>query len=428
VKSSAIPVAPVIPKPIVGFRIRGETKTRDRIAPYLAHMEIGEVISAKNIPEIEQAFVSSELFEKVTITLEDTPGGYLVIATVVDKHSWIVAPTVFALPGRKSFGLGFAENNLFGLNQKLLLYAQYGDRDSLLFGTYLVPQARGTPLTLRADVYTFQRVAQEYANPPGDPTDATVARESTTTYLGGGFLIGWRFAWWCNFDLRMRGAKVSFADAFDPAAPDTALPLPEKAGWDVSTQARITLDGRHYRFGVSWGGYFQLIGDTTIPGLDDYDYQLVLARAYYAWRLFQEHQFEMRATGGLGRRLPFHEELTLGSVTDLRGYATDRFRGDTRGLFRVEYSVPITKWRFFAFRALGFWDTGYMALRNPREEADRVYLPNQREGSSYWRNDVGAGIRVYVKAIVLPLLGLDIGYGIEARSPEVYFQLGLTDF
>jgi outer membrane protein insertion porin family len=371
--------------------------------------------------------VSSELFEKVTVTLEEAPGGYLVVATVVDKHSWIVAPTVFSLPGRKSFGLGFAENNLFGLNQKLLLYGQYGDRESLFFGTYLVPQARGTPLTLRGDIYMFQRVSQEYANPPSDPTDDTVARESTTTYIGGGFLIGWRFAWWCNFDLRMRGAKIRFSDAFDPAAPDVPLPLPEKDGYDVSTQARLTLDGRHYRFGVSWGGYFQLIGDTTVPGLDDYDYQVVLVRAYYAWRLFQEHQFEMRATGGLGRHLPLHEELTLGSVVDLRGYPTDRFRGDTRGLFRAEYSVPITKWRFFAFRAIGFWDTGYMALRNPRE-SDRVYLPNQRPGVSYWRNDVGAGIRIYVKAIVLPLLGLDVAYGIEARSPEVYFQLGLTDF
>lgn len=178
---------------------------------------------------------------------------------------------------------------------------------------------------------------------------------------------------------------------------------------------------------MSWGGYLQLIGDATIPGLDDYDYQIVLARAYYAWRLFREHQFEMRVSGGLGRHLPFHEELTLGSVVDLRGYASDRFRGDTRGLYRIEYSVPITKWRFFAFRAIGFWDTGYMAFRNPRASS-RAYLPNQREGVSYWRNDVGAGVRVYVKAIVLPLLGLDVAYGIEARSPEVYFQLGLTDF
>ena len=32
------------------------------------------------------------------------------------------------------------------------------------------------------------------------------------------------------------------------------------------------------------------------------------------------------------------------------------------------------------------------------------------------------------KNVVLPLVGLDFGYGIEGHSPEVYFEVGLTDF
>jgi hypothetical protein len=34
----------------------------------------------------------------------------------------------------------------------------------------------------------------------------------------------------------------------------------------------------------------------------------------------------------------------------------------------------------------------------------------------------------YVNNIVLPLLGLDLGCGIEGHSPELYFEVGLTDF
>jgi len=44
-----------------------------------------------------------------------------------------------------------------------------------------------------------------------------------------------------------------------------------------------------------------------------------------------------------------------------------------------------------------------------------------------WRNGVGGGLRVYVKSIVLPLLGVDIGYGIEARDYHIYFAVGLTE-
>jgi hypothetical protein len=77
--------------------------------------------------------------------------------------------------------------------------------------------------------------------------------------------------------------------------------------------------------------------------------------------------------------------------------------------------MPLTTSRMFAFR----W-------RNQRD--DRAYLQTQAPGTGLWRNDVGAGPRVYIRAVVLPLLGFNIAYGIEGRSPELYFELGLTDF
>jgi outer membrane protein assembly factor BamA len=408
--------------------MRGKTKTTDRTARYLARTEPGELVGPSDIPRLHQAFLSSELFETVSVSLERAPGGYLVVATVKDKHSWIIAPTLYVLAGARAFGVGFAENNLRGQNQKLLLYGQIGDRDSMLFATYLDPSVAGTPVSYRYDFYAYRRVVREFANPTEDPTNNDIARESTTTYLGGGFLVGWRFAWWLTTDFRLRGAHVSFDDSHDPDVPDQPLVAPEKDGWDVSAQWRLTLDARHYRYGVRWGPFLQLVGDTTIPGLDDYNYSIATMRAYYSWRLFEEHQLELRGIIGVGRGLPFHEELSLGGVGDLRGYAQDRFRGDLRMLGRFEYSVPLAKWRTFAFRAVAFWDAGLAGLFRPRTDPRRDYLPDHVAGTQWARNDVGAGFRVYVKAVVLPLLGLDIAYGVEARAPEVYFQLGLTDF
>jgi hypothetical protein len=98
---------------------------------------------------------------------------------------------------------------------------------------------------------------------------------------------------------------------------------------------------------------------------------------------------------------------------------------------RAEYSVPMFKWKIFAFRGIGFVDSGAIGFHNPRtvdDRGERRYLVTQARGIDRWRNDVGLGLRVYIKAIVLPLLGLDVGYGIEGRSPAVYFEVGLTDF
>jgi outer membrane protein assembly factor BamA len=220
----------------------------------------------------------------------------------------------------------------------------------------------------------------------------------------------------------------------DPHAPDdTPLLPPQDDGWDTTTQGRITLDARKSFFGVRWGPYLQLYMETSIPGLDDYDYSSVLLRAYYGWRLFSEHQLEVRTNLNVGRNLPIHNDLVLGGATDLRGYGVDRFRGDTRAIWRVEYSVPIAKYKSFAFRAIGFFDSGYLAINFPRTDVldggDRSFFyPNMAEGTHWFRNDVGAGFRLYVKSVVLPLLGIDLAYGIEARSPQLYFQLGLVDF
>jgi hemolysin activation/secretion protein len=175
---------------------------------------------------------------------------------------------------------------------------------------------------------------------------------------------------------------------------------------------------------VTSGSYVQLDLEPTIPGIG-YAYQFASLRAYHSWQLFEDHEFELRTQFNAGRNLPLHEDFTLGGTSDLRGYDVDQFRGDTRAVFRAEYSVPLFKWRFLAFRALAFYDAGYVGYFSRR--GDRDYLINQR-GDGYTRNDVGGGFRIYLNNIVLPLLGFDVGYGIEGRSPQIYFEVGLTDF
>jgi outer membrane protein assembly factor BamA len=415
------------PRRIVGFAVRGDSKVRPRTLGYLSHTEIGDLIGPDDLPRIQQALLSSELFETVTVTLEPAPGAepndVIVVATCVDKLSWIVAPTAFALPGNLAFGAGYVENDFRGTGQKYLLYGQIGTQTSLFFGTFLDPAYHGTKLTWRTDLYAYRRMIREYENPPDNPRSVAIARTTTTTYLSAGALIGWNFLWWLVGDLRLRFAHLAFHDARD--ASGQAVAHPEKDGWDITVQMHLTLDHRHHRFGVTWGSYVQLHLEPSLLGVDSYGYQYGLLRAYHSWRLFEEHELELRAIVNGGRHLPLHEEVTLGGAGDLRGYNVDQFRGDTRAVFRGEYSVPLLKWRFFAFRGIGFVDTGYVGFHNRR--ADRDYLPNQRT-ASYVRSDVGAGLRIYLNNIVLPLLGLDLGYGIEGHSPQIYFEVGLTDF
>jgi outer membrane protein assembly factor BamA len=415
------------PRPIAGFRVRGDSKVQQRTLGYLAHVHVGEPISSADIPRIEQALVSSDLFETVKVTLEDTEDGVLVVATVKDKLSWIVGPTLYLLSTNKAFGVGFVENDLGGRDQKLILYGQVGTQQSILFATFLDPSVHGTKWQYRLDTYLERRQIDEYANPLLDPTDQTIARTTQQTFLDFGALVGYTLRWWAVASWRVRGAYVYFRDPHDP---NTGAPMamPEKDGWDVTSQFRLTLDHRFHRFGVTWGPFVDLLVEPSVPGLDSYGYGNSLFRAYYSWLLFGEHQLELRTIDFLGWRMPFHEDNALGGVGDLRGYPTDQFRGDLNVVLRAEYSVPMFQWWLFKFRGIGFYDWGYSTFLFPRPDGgDRNYLPGQLD-RGFIRDDIGVGLRVYVKAVVLPLLGLDVAYGIAAKSPEIVFELGLTDF
>ena len=114
----------------------------------------------------------------------------------------------------------------------------------------------------------------------------------------------------------------------------------------------------------------------------------------------------------------------------MRGYANSQVRGDVYGLVNVEYSVPVFTIKGFSVRGLAFFDSGYttfLTTSNP----DRNYLPNARRDQqgalAPFKNSVGVGTRLYLRQIVLPLLGLDFGYGLEARDFQIYLAIGLTD-
>ena len=141
------------PRPIAGFRVEGDSKLTEETLWLLLRVERGQLVTEAQIPELEKALFSSELFKTVKVRYEPAPDGtsVIVVATVDDKHSWIVMPTVYLLSSNWAVGAGFAENNLFGENKKLLLYAQLGELNSYFVGAYVIPSYKGSRLSLQFD-------------------------------------------------------------------------------------------------------------------------------------------------------------------------------------------------------------------------------------------------------------------------------------
>jgi outer membrane protein assembly factor BamA len=438
------------------------TKTTTDTVLYIAGIEEGDDWDDDVQNKVRQDLVSSGLFKEVELFSEPHPkgGGVKVTIIVKDKHSWVIAPTFYNQPTNTGGGLGFGENNLFGENKKILVYGQVATGESFFVGAYIDPSIGGTPFSWQVDtVLKYERVI-EYGMPTrfiineDHPTDPV--RQSKMMYLNTGIKFGVTILRRLKLEQRLRGAKVAFygtrlrnEDGEEGATPDDVCgvgvdcvsgakdlpPEPGKEGWDVSTESVLTFDRRANWYGITTGSRIRLAYETALPALgSDYDYWYTTFSFERARRYFSRHNLIWRGMVGYGKDLPFQQEYTSGG-TSMRGYEGRQFRGDFKVGTNLEYSFPLIGLLGSSLRGAFFWDSAYVAFLDiEKSDAEfRHYLPNSDvrdervSNVAPWKNSVGAGIRLYVRQIVLPLLGLDFGYGLESGGVEVYFAIGLTD-
>lgn len=424
---------------IVDIRVDGNSKTTDETVRLIAGVERGDEMTPDVADRVQRDLVSSGLFRDVQIYWEPAPGGTRLVILARDKHSWVIAPAFYNQPTNKGAGVGFGENNLFGENEKLLLYAQLATGDSFFVGAYVDPSIAGTRLHWQADLYLASARVIEYAPPREWRDDPRPLRISRLNYLNGGVRFGTELWRGVSLDGRLRGAHVGYswveaaegataADVTgDPAA--TVVPRPGPTGWDVSGEVSLGVDTRANWYGISSGYRLVASFEHALPGLgSDFEYWYAGVQLQRAIRVLKRHNLVVKGTAGYGEDLPFQQEYTAGG-TSQRGWKNAQFRGDVRVTANAEYSVPLFTVKGLAVRGLGFWDSSYVTFRDADEASGmRDYLPGAgARGLAPLRNSVGLGTRLYLRQIVLPLLGLDFGYGLERGDYEIYLAIGLTD-
>ena len=416
---------------IVEIEVVENSKTNDETVRLIADVDKGDSFSYELLDRVRIDLVNSGLFKDVQVIAVPVQGGMKLTIVAKDKHSWIIAPTLYLQPGNQGGGLGFGENNLFGTNKKMLVYGQLATADSLFLAGYLDPAFLSSPIYFRADMFLRQEQITEFAG--GNFLDEPEPdRITQMNYYNAGFLFGINV--WKGFalDARMRGAYVKYSDrrCAETAQPGStcATENPSDDGWDVSAELKVSFDKRANWYGVTHGTLFALSYERALPQLgSDFDYWTVSARYFKAVRIFKEHNLVLKTGLERGYHMPFQQELTSGG-TNLRGYQNRQFRGDTKAAGTLEYSVPFFKIGPLAFRGLAFTDAAYTIFTGEEGNTQRHYLPGQtRIDADALRVGLGAGFRVYVRSVILPLLGVDWGYAPQANAYHIYFAIGLTD-
>ncbi|HEY5922946.1 MAG TPA: BamA/TamA family outer membrane protein [Kofleriaceae bacterium] len=429
--------------------VEDNTKTTADTVEVLAGIEVGDDWTPDMVDVVKTRLVSSGLFKDVEVFWTKEPGGVAIHILAKDKHSWVIAPAFYNQPTNVGGGIGFGENNLFGQNQKLLLYGQIATGDSFFIGAWLVPSIGGTRFYSQLDTYLKSARNIEYTAPNSyliDPGDVRPVRESRIHYLNFGAKIGVELFRGFRIDTRLRGARVRYKDVrviteegatiddIDPGGDPLMPPPPGKEGADISNETSVTIDRRANWYGVQEGRKYSVTLERSLPSFgSDYDYWLASVSAMRAIKVLDRHNLIFKGEIKYGHNLPFQQELQTGG-TSMRGWLNNQFRGDFRTLANIEYSVPIFTIKGFSVRGLAFWDSAYTTFINTKDneqDMTRDYLRSGKDaevrGLAGFKNSVGVGTRFYLRQIVLPLLGLDFGYGLEARDYQIYLAIGLTD-
>ena len=437
-------------EPIRDIVVEGNTKTTSATVELIARIEVGDDWTPDMLDRVKRDLVSSGLFRDVeaffdacgpTTTPKCDAPGVRVHLTVHDKHSWVIAPAIYDQPTNVGGGVGFGENNLFGENQKLLLYGQIATGDSFFIGAWVIPKLWGTRMYSQLDTYLKTSRVIEYEPARSYLAEPSPVRQSRMNYLNAGIKLGVELFGGLKLDYRLRAAHLNYKDVkaltmdigqitTDPDASIDSPPKPGIEGWDVSNEITLAIDRRANWYGVQSGYKYQASIEYALQALgSDFHYYLLNLSLFKAVQVLERHNLIAKAVINVGHDLPFQQELTMGG-TSMRGYLNDEFRGDVRALANLEYSLPLISVAGLSIRGLGFFDSGYITFRSATNP-ERNYLPRAQRADNTalapFKNSVGVGTRLYLRQIVLPLLGLDFGYGLEARDFQIYLAIGLTD-
>jgi outer membrane protein insertion porin family len=418
--------------------VEDNEKTTSDTVELIAKIEVGDDWTPEMVDVIKTRLVSSGLFKDVEVFYEPVQGGVRVHLLVRDKHSWVIAPAFYTQPTNTGGGIGFGENNLFGLNQKLLLYGQLATGDTYFVGAWVIPSIAGTRFYAQFDTYDKHARNIEYAAPTSYLSNPAAVRRSYIDYDNLGARFGYDIYRGLKLDTRLRAAYVQYShvelDTQDnpTVRPEDAgatgpgrLLKPGKEGWDISNEITLTIDHRANWYGIASGQKYTLTFEHSVLS-SDFHYYEVNASAYKAWPVLETHNFVAKAKLDIGHHMPFQQEFLTGG-TAMRGWLNNQFRGDANALVNLEYSVPMFEIEGLQFRGIGFLDSAYTTFLTD-DNPERNYLPNPKaRGLAPFKNSVGVGTRLFLRQIVLPLLGLDFGYGLEARSFQIYLAIGLTD-
>jgi outer membrane protein assembly factor BamA len=426
------------------IRVRDNARTDDDTIRSLAGVSVGDTMELHTLETVRERLNTSGLFADVNVYWEPYRDGVRINIVIRDKFPWAPVPTFSYTAGNISAGLVVVHGNLFGRGKRGVIGGRISTADSGAILAYQDPSVFGSPVFYQFSGALQDQTIPEFPNVRLLPENQVAAvRESSLRTFGLTARLG--LVWfrrvrtaigWTIDKTRVRWTRGN--EELYPGA--SGLLAPTKGGVRGVAMGELTFDFRAREHAVMWGPALSFGYDQGAPrwgGDEQFRYWKARASFEQGFRFFRTHNIILRAGGYVGRNLPLWAENSVGGA-NLRGYLHHQFAGDTQGNGQLEYHFPLVSVLKLDIRGLVFSDAAaiYYSKLPPVENGDylerrdgRRFLPPGYLVPGFDRKrdvhlGVGAGLRFFLRAIAVPLVGVDFGYGIDDKAIRMVLVVG----
>ncbi|MCK8503734.1 POTRA domain-containing protein [Myxococcus fulvus] len=402
--SRAVPVpeAPPAPEPELTGRIEridieGNERTQEVVILRALRIQAGELLTAGATEELKRRLLNLKLFEHVEVRTRQEGDGVALRIKVEERWTLLPIPMFTSSNGQWQAGLFLLESNVFGLHKLFVLGAMAGNRGGNVFSLYKDPGIRGSRWTgtLFAQYAKLDRerrvrdiVVDEYTDRRLD-VSGVLGHQLTPELNVGAGLFG-------IFNRPLRANEDE--------------PAPERShAQGVSAVAEYL--GQDFHFFFNEGLFARLnLRQGFDLGSGSRDYRQATLTAAYTHALFGNHALTLSGTLDYVDGDSTLDAVLLGQRTGTRGFTLATLWAEQAAIATLEYQVPLWSPSLATFTAHAFIDAGHVEWRNT---VTRYVAP-------------GAGLRMYLRSVAVPALGLDVTRAPQTRELVVSFAAGLS--
>lgn len=382
------------PPRVAEVEFLGLRRTRQHVIERLAGLAPGDVVTEYVIEEVRQRLLTSGLFAEVWIeTLPPTAEAVIVRITVEEKWTLLALPFFLTSGPDTRGGLFLVESNLFGLNQQLAGAAIIGTTGSNGFIGYVNPNVANSGVRIGLSVVHANNVITTTL-PNGTPV-----RQYRAQRLGATANFSYRFANQVSAGI---GGQLFSVDS--EAMQGSLDPL----GLHTVYHQILDLGYRRERsdgvlsYGTSISSRLTL---STLAAA-----RSLRLSMEYAVRPWLDHRLRL-VTDGRVARVPVELEQSLPGRDGFRSLPADSITAAEYAGGAFIWDIPLVRARWGAAVLTTFVEGGIYNGRN---------VPWQR----YW--GPGGGLRLYLRQVAIPAVGLDVAYNVETGRATLSFSIGVN--